>query len=149
MYRHAWAHAALAAALAFPSDASAATDAELADIRDQIRQLKESYETRINALEARLREAEARAANAPAPAAAVPAAAPPAARNATGRRMIACAKRAHSPSRRRGSLIGRARATPRRSALTRQPAMVAASPGGTPWAWSNERAKASAATALA
>ena len=36
----------------------AATDADLAEIRDQIRQLKESYEARIQALEQRLKEAE-------------------------------------------------------------------------------------------
>jgi hypothetical protein len=74
MHRHAWAPAAMAAALAFSSPVGAATDAELADIREQIRQLKETYESRINALEARLREAEARAANLATPAAAAPAA---------------------------------------------------------------------------
>jgi hypothetical protein len=74
VFKHVVAPAALAAALiAVP--ASAATDAELTEIRDQIRQLKETYEARINALEARLREAEARSAASPAaPAAASPAA---------------------------------------------------------------------------
>ena len=48
----------------------AATDADLAEIREQIRQLKESYEARIQALEQRLKEAESKAANpAPPPAA--------------------------------------------------------------------------------
>ena len=40
--------------------AHAATDADLAEIREEIRQLKESYEARIQALEQRLKEAEAR-----------------------------------------------------------------------------------------
>jgi hypothetical protein len=88
MHRHALAPAAMAAALAFSPPVFAATDAELADIREQIRQLKDAYEARIGALEARLKEAEARAANAasappaagaPEPAAApAPVAAPPA-----------------------------------------------------------------------
>jgi hypothetical protein len=38
--------------------AQAATDADLAEIREQIRQLKESYEARIQALEQKLKEAE-------------------------------------------------------------------------------------------
>jgi hypothetical protein len=49
---------ALALALALPPGAHAATDADLAEIRDQIRQLKENYEARIQALEQRLKEAE-------------------------------------------------------------------------------------------
>lgn len=57
-----------ALALALASQAAhAATDAELAQIRNEIRALKESYEARIKALEDRLKEAEA------APAAAAPA----------------------------------------------------------------------------
>ena len=52
--------------------AQAATDADLAEIREQIRQLKESYEARIQALEQKLKEAgtvkPAEAAAAPAPA---------------------------------------------------------------------------------
>jgi hypothetical protein len=44
-----------------------ATDADLTQIREEIRQLKESYEARIKALEARLNDAEARAAGAPTP----------------------------------------------------------------------------------
>ncbi len=53
---------ALALACMLPSAVSAATDADLAEIREQIRQLKESYESRIQALEQRLKEAEANAA---------------------------------------------------------------------------------------
>jgi hypothetical protein len=49
-----------------------ATDAELAQIRNEIRALRESYEARIQALEQRLKEAEARTA-APAQTAAAPA----------------------------------------------------------------------------
>src|ERR1700736_5744350 len=49
---------ALAVAFGVPLAASAADDRELAQIRDEIRQLKESYETRIQALEKRLQEAE-------------------------------------------------------------------------------------------
>src|SRR6185295_13774540 len=61
-------------ALCMAGDVHAATDADLAAIRDEIRQLKESYEARIRALEERLKSAE----SAPAPTAAVaPAAAPP------------------------------------------------------------------------
>ncbi len=66
---------ALALALLVPPAAQAATDADLAEIREQIRQLKESYETRIQALEQRLKDAEAK--NAAAPAAPPVAAAPP------------------------------------------------------------------------
>ncbi|MDQ6924111.1 MAG: hypothetical protein M3Z74_08035 [Pseudomonadota bacterium] len=65
--------------------AQAATDADLAEIREQIRQLKESYEARIHALEQKLKEAETvkptEAAAAPAPAVA---AAPQAASSASG-----------------------------------------------------------------
>jgi hypothetical protein len=76
---------AMALALAVAPAANAATDAELAEIREQIRQLKENYETRIQALEQRLKEAESRssaaapatATAAPAPAAAETAAPPP------------------------------------------------------------------------
>jgi hypothetical protein len=67
-----------------------ATETELAEIREQIRQLKESYEARIQALEERLKAAETRSAGAPAaqPSVAPPppmaAAAPPAAAPASG-----------------------------------------------------------------
>jgi len=64
---------ALALAGLLPTAALAATDADLADIREQIRQLKESYEARIAALEQRLKEAEAK--TAPVASAAPPAAA--------------------------------------------------------------------------
>jgi hypothetical protein len=70
---------ALLLALPLPSVAQAAGDAELAEIRQQIRQLKESYEARISALEQRLKDAEAKAARPlppPATASAAPAAAP-------------------------------------------------------------------------
>jgi hypothetical protein len=54
--------------------AQAATDADLAEIREQIRQMKESYEARIQALEQRLKDAETKntAAPAPSPAASTP-----------------------------------------------------------------------------
>ena len=51
--------AAMALALAIATDSRAASDADLAEIREQIRQLKSSYEARINALEQKLNEAEA------------------------------------------------------------------------------------------
>ncbi len=65
---------ALALTLLAPPAAKAATDADLADIREQIRQMKESYEARIQALEQRLKDAEAKSVVAPA---AQPAVAPP------------------------------------------------------------------------
>ena len=55
---------AFALALITSPVAHAVTDAEIADIRDQIRQIKESYEARIQALEQRLKDAEAKAASA-------------------------------------------------------------------------------------
>ena len=55
---------ALALVLFIAADVHAATDADLAEIREQIRQLKESYEARIQALEQRLKAAEARPAEA-------------------------------------------------------------------------------------
>ena len=58
--------------------ALAASDAELAEIRNEIRNLKASYESRIQALEQRLKDAEARAAKpvAPAPSPVAPVARP-------------------------------------------------------------------------
>jgi hypothetical protein len=53
---------ALALALVMAADVHAATDADLAEIRAQIRQLKETYEARIEALEQRLQAAEAKSA---------------------------------------------------------------------------------------
>ncbi len=62
---------ALALALLLPPHAWAASDADLDEIRAQIRELKSSYEARIQALEQRLKDAEAKAATpiavAPAP----------------------------------------------------------------------------------
>ena len=60
------------ATLAASSPAWCATDADLAEIRVQIQQLKDAYEARINALEARLRDAEANAARAAPPAGGAP-----------------------------------------------------------------------------
>ena len=57
MFRIIWAPLAVVLAL-FPIAARAATDADLTEIREQIRQLKESYEARIKALEERLKAAE-------------------------------------------------------------------------------------------
>src|SRR4249920_2106748 len=69
---------ALALGLLLPPPAGAATDADLADIREQIRQLKEAYEARIEALERRLKDAETKTAQTPTEAAAPKAAAAPA-----------------------------------------------------------------------
>ena len=69
MSRLAWMSVLFASALALPSLACAASDADLAQIREQIDQIKKDYETRIRALEERLKAAEAAAAS-PAPAAA-------------------------------------------------------------------------------
>jgi len=64
------AKALLAFSLVMPSIAVAATDAELTEIREQIKQIKESYEARIRALEDRLKAAETAASLAPATASA-------------------------------------------------------------------------------
>ena len=66
---------AFALACMLPSSGYAATDADLAQIRDEIRQLKEAYEARIQALEQRLKEAEDKAAKAQPAEPATPAAA--------------------------------------------------------------------------
>jgi len=60
MFRSMWCAAALAvaASAAFPAHAQ---EAELAKIREEIRQLRQNYERRIQALEERLAEAETRA----------------------------------------------------------------------------------------
>jgi len=68
--------AALAAVLCFAPSADAANDAALAEIRAQVKQMKESYEQRIAALESRLADAEKTAAKAEATAVQV-ATAPP------------------------------------------------------------------------
>jgi hypothetical protein len=78
--------AALAAAFVVPA-AHAANDKELAAIREQIRQMKQSYEARLTALEQRLQEAQAAVAQAQNTAAAAqqaqtPAASAPAQANA-------------------------------------------------------------------
>src|SRR6202022_1418006 len=70
MSKFIWMHGALALAMSFP--AWAASDADLAEIREQIRQLKESYEARIQALEQRLKQAEAATPGVPAPSPPVP-----------------------------------------------------------------------------
>jgi hypothetical protein len=74
---------ALAAALVVPMAASAADDKELAAIRAQILEMKQSYEARLQALEQRLQDAQAAAAQAQnaalAAAQSAPLAAPPAA----------------------------------------------------------------------
>jgi hypothetical protein len=59
------AYGAIALALASPPQALGATDADIAEIRNQLRDLKADYEARIRALEVRLKDAEARAASAP------------------------------------------------------------------------------------
>src|SRR5687768_18563627 len=62
-------HLAGACALALlHSNAFAASEAELAEIRNEIRNLKSTYESRIQALEQRLKDAEARASKTVAPA---------------------------------------------------------------------------------
>jgi hypothetical protein len=68
---------AVALALMHPGAALAATDSELDEIRAQIRELKSSYEARIQALEQRLREAEQKAQQAQAAPPPPPAAPPP------------------------------------------------------------------------
>jgi hypothetical protein len=73
---------ALALTLLFPIAAHAATDAELDEIRAQIRDLKASYEARIQALEQRLKDAESRSAAAPAVPAPTPVAPAPVATSA-------------------------------------------------------------------
>jgi hypothetical protein len=65
--------AACAAALAAPLSAQAADDKELAEIRAQLREMKQSYEARLQVLEQRLQAAEAAKAAAPAVAVAAPA----------------------------------------------------------------------------
>ena len=73
MFRIRFLPGAAALALLFASNAFGASDAELADIRNEIRALKATYESRIQALEQRLNAAETRA---PVVAAALPVPAP-------------------------------------------------------------------------
>ncbi|HEV8256099.1 MAG TPA: hypothetical protein VGR42_03910 [Casimicrobiaceae bacterium] len=78
----------LALALSLSPPLYAASDAEVAEIREQLRQLRESYEARLQALEQRLKDAEStkakEAAAAPAAAAAPLAAAAPVSSSASG-----------------------------------------------------------------
>ena len=74
MFRHTLMATALAIAFGVPHCAFAAGDKDLAQIREQIKQMKDDYETRIQALEKRLQQAEAKPEQ---PAAAVAVAAPP------------------------------------------------------------------------
>ncbi len=62
MYKQALLPGAIALALLVAPNASGASDADLAEIRSQIQELKSSYEARIKALEERLKDAEAKAA---------------------------------------------------------------------------------------
>jgi hypothetical protein len=64
MYKPTILGAALLAAFAAPVTASAADDKELAAIRAQIQEMKQSYEARLQALEQRLQEAQAATAQA-------------------------------------------------------------------------------------
>ena len=72
---------ALALAFVLAQPVWAAPDPEIDKIRDEIREMKSNYESRIQALEQRLKDAEARAASAPA--VLPPAPLPPAASVAT------------------------------------------------------------------
>ena len=73
--------ALVALAVFVSAPAAAASDADLEQIRAQLRELKSQYESRIQALEARLKDAESKLAAPPAPtvAAAPPSAPEPAA----------------------------------------------------------------------
>ncbi len=76
MFRKVTLAAAVGAAFAAPVPAAAADDAEIQQIRNEIKDLKEGYETRIRQLEQRLEQTEQR------PAQSTPTAAAPAAANA-------------------------------------------------------------------
>jgi len=84
MFSHVIATALLALAIAWPSLAVGASDAEVAEIREQIKQMKQDYEARIRALEERLKATEAAAP----PAAAAEAAAVPEASAGYSRSML-------------------------------------------------------------
>ena len=94
MTRNLAATGAFALALLAASAAHAATDADLAQIREEIRQMKASYEARIEALEQRLKDTEARTVAATPPSAA-PQLAPPTV--ATERRKPQPPARRHEP----------------------------------------------------
>ncbi len=74
MSRYLLVRSAFALALFVAADVHAASDADLAEIRAQIQQLKESYEARIAALEQRLKDAEAKSAAVAVTPSAIPAA---------------------------------------------------------------------------
>jgi hypothetical protein len=77
--------AALAVAFA-PLSAFAASDADIAQLREEMRRMQQEYEARIGALEQRLQQAETKGA---APVAAAPAAPPPAAQSSTAAAILA------------------------------------------------------------
>ena len=62
MFKKTYLSAGIAALLCHPLASQAASDADLQAIREQINQLKQSYEQRITQLEQRLQQAEAHAA---------------------------------------------------------------------------------------
>ncbi len=64
MIKQALIAAAVAAAVASPGAASATTDSDIKELREQVQQLKQEYERRIEALEQRLQQAEGVAAKA-------------------------------------------------------------------------------------
>lgn len=68
MSRFALMPGAFALVLLFPLGAGAAGESDLEEIRNQIRELRQSYESRIQALEQRLKDAEARASQSSQPA---------------------------------------------------------------------------------
>ncbi|MGZ3159532.1 MAG: hypothetical protein ACXU7H_10635, partial [Burkholderiaceae bacterium] len=67
MLKHSVMTAALAVAVGVPFSAQAADEKELAQIREQIQELKNNYESRIQVLEKRLQEYEAKSAMQPQP----------------------------------------------------------------------------------
>ena len=58
MIKHTLMAVAVAAAIAAPATASAVTDTEIKELREQVQQMKREYEQRIGALEQRLQQAE-------------------------------------------------------------------------------------------
>lgn len=76
MFRKATLAAAVGAAFSVPVPATAADDTEVQKIRDEIKDLRESYESRIRQLEKRLEQTEQQPAAAPAKTASAPASEP-------------------------------------------------------------------------
>ncbi len=74
MFKQSLLAAACAAAFALPMTAHGADDKDLAEIRAQLREMKQAYEARLQALEQRLAEAQAAKSATPAAQAAMPAA---------------------------------------------------------------------------